>query len=114
MKIDGRCHCGQIEIEAEAEADPAALRICHCMDCQTLSGSSAEHFKLLAGSPKRYVNTARGGNERLHAFCGNCSTPIDTYAPAAPASYSLRIGTISQRADFRSALGGRIGIRPGE
>ena len=34
MKIDGRRHCGQIEFEAEA--NPAALRICHCMDCQTL------------------------------------------------------------------------------
>jgi hypothetical protein len=30
MKIDGRCHCG--EITFEAEVDPDALRICHCTD----------------------------------------------------------------------------------
>jgi hypothetical protein len=28
MKIDGRCHCG--EITFEAEVDPDALNICHC------------------------------------------------------------------------------------
>jgi hypothetical protein len=38
MKIDGRCHCG--EITFEAEVDPDALNICHCTDCQTLSGSA--------------------------------------------------------------------------
>jgi hypothetical protein len=37
MKIDGRCHCG--EITFQAEVDPDALNICHCIDCQTLSGT---------------------------------------------------------------------------
>jgi hypothetical protein len=37
MKIDGGCHCGYIAYEAET--DPAEARICHCTDCQTLSGS---------------------------------------------------------------------------
>jgi hypothetical protein len=52
MKIDGRCHCGDITFEAEV--DPDAPHICRCTDCQTLSGSafrmnilaSAEHFVL--------------------------------------------------------------------
>jgi len=56
MKIDGHCHCG--EITFEAEVDPDALNICHCTDCQTLSGSAfraniaapAEHF-VLHGTP---------------------------------------------------------------
>jgi hypothetical protein len=64
---------------------------------------STEHFKLLAGTPKHYVKTAENGNERLHAFCGNCGAPIYSCAPAAPASYSLRIGTIKQRAVFTRA-----------
>jgi hypothetical protein len=38
MKIDGGCHCGYIAYEAEA--DPAKTYICHCTDCQTLSGSA--------------------------------------------------------------------------
>src|ERR1700745_1141543 len=82
MKIDGRCHCG--EITFEAEVDPDALNICHCTDCQTLSGSAcrvniaapAEHFALLSGTPKTYIKTAESGNKRLHAFCSICGTPI--------------------------------------
>src|SRR3954451_10970615 len=82
MKVDGRCHCG--EITFEAEVDPDALHICHCTDCQTLSGSAfranipapAEHFVLLSGKPKTYVKTAESGNKRLHAFCGTCGAPI--------------------------------------
>ncbi len=64
MKSDGRCHCG--EITFEAEVDPNAFHICHCTDCQTLSGSAfranipapAEHFVLLIGTPETYVKTA--------------------------------------------------------
>ena len=37
MKIDGRCHCGFITFEAEADPDKTA--ICHCADCQSFSGS---------------------------------------------------------------------------
>ena len=38
MKVTGRCHCGQISFEAEI--DPAQVRICHCADCQTLTGTA--------------------------------------------------------------------------
>jgi len=106
MKIDGRCHCG--EITFEAEVDPDALHICHCTDCQTLSGSAfranipapAEHFVLLSGTPKTYIKTAESGNKRLHAFCGTCGAPIYSSAVENPQSYGLRAGTIRQRAQF--------------
>ena len=106
MKIDGHCHCG--EITFEAEVDPDALNICHCTDCQTLSGTAfrvnipapTEHFVLLSGTPKTYIKTAESGNKRLHAFCGNCGTPIYACAVDNPQSYGLRIGAITQRAAF--------------
>jgi hypothetical protein len=106
MKIDGRCHCGQITYEAEV--DPNAMLICHCTDCQTLTGSAfravvtapAAHFVLLTGMPKSYAKTAESGNKRRHAFCGNCGTPIYSCAVDNPQSYSLRIGAIAQRATF--------------
>ena len=106
MKIDGHCHCG--EITFEAEVDPDALNICHCTDCQTLSGTAfrvnipapAEHFVVRSGTPKTYIKTAESGNKRLHAFCGSCGTPIYAYAVDNPQSYGLRIGAITQRAAF--------------
>jgi hypothetical protein len=46
------------------------------------------------------VKTAESGNKRRHAFCGDCGTPIYACAVDNPQSYSLRVGTITQRAAF--------------
>ena len=102
MKVDGHCHCGAIAFEAEV--DPDALSICHCTDCQRLSGSAfraniratAENFRLLSGSPKGYTKTGESGNKRLQAFCGNCGTPIYACSPENPQSYSIRAGNLTQ------------------
>jgi hypothetical protein len=104
MKVEGSCHCGAIAYEAEV--DPNSARICHCTDCQTLTGSAfrvnvpapAATFKLTRGTPKIYIKTADSGNKRAHAFCGDCGAPIYAAAPANTASYSLRLGALKQRA----------------
>ena len=104
MKIDGTCHCGAIAYEAEI--DPQKVEICHCTDCQTLTGTTfrtvvpAEpgSFSILKGQPKIYVKTADSGNKRQQAFCGNCGTPIyATSAGDGPKSYGIRVGSIRQR-----------------
>jgi hypothetical protein len=102
MKVDGRCHCGAISFEAEIEQLTAGM--CHCEDCQRLTGSAfranvqakAETFRL-RGEPSIYIKTADSGNKRAHAFCGRCGTPIYACAPVDPTSYSLRLGTLTQR-----------------
>jgi hypothetical protein len=108
MKIDGACHCGAITYEAEV--DPAGVRLCHCTDCQTLSGSAFRvtvsagdgSFALLSGHPTVYMKTAESGAKRAHAFCGDCGTPIyATSAGDGPKKYGLRVGTIRQRAALR-------------
>jgi hypothetical protein len=107
MKIEGRCHCGQITYEAVVDADKVA--ICHCSDCQMLTGSAyraniqapAETFVLRSGQPKIYIKTAESGTRRAHAFCPNCGTPVYSCAIADPPTYSLRVGCIKQRAELR-------------
>ena len=103
MKVDGQCHCGQIRYEAQADADKVS--ICHCTDCQSLTGSAyrvsvpvaAADFKLLSGAPKIYIKTAESGNQRAQAFCGNCGSPIYAADPVNPKSFSIRVGTLTQR-----------------
>lgn len=104
MKIDGACHCGFITFEAEA--DPEKTAICHCTDCQTLSGSAfrtaipvpAATFRLLSGEPATYVKTADSGAKRAQGFCPRCGTALyATSAEGKPAVYSVRVGTVRQR-----------------
>lgn len=107
MKIEGSCYCGKIAYHAEV--DPNTVGICHCTDCQTLTGSAyraniparSESFRLLRGEPKIYVKTADSGTKRAHAFCPDCGTPIYAAAINDPPSYSLRVGAIKQRAQLR-------------
>ena len=104
MKIDGRCHCGAITYEAEI--DPAKVLVCHCTDCQSLSGSAfrvavpaeGDSFRLLSGQPTVYVKTtAESGNRRDQAFCPNCGSPIYASASGGKPPLSIRVGTIRQR-----------------
>jgi hypothetical protein len=109
MQIEGRCHCGKIAYRASV--DPDAVGICHCTDCQTLSGSPyratirapAESFALLSGEPKIYIKTAESGTKRAHAFCPDCGTPLYAAAVSSTPNYSLRVGAIKQRAALRPA-----------
>jgi hypothetical protein len=105
MKVHGSCHCGHVRYEAEV--DPALASLCHCTDCQKLTGSvyrvtvpaPAETFRLLSGRTKVYVKTAQSGTRRRHAFCPDCGTPVSASADADdPPVYSLRIGCLAERA----------------
>lgn len=107
MKIDASCHCGQITYEAEVDADRVA--ICHCTDCQKLSGTAFRSvvrvdeadFTLLSGSPKTYVKTAESGNKRAQTFCGNCGSPLwATSVGEGPKVLGLRLGIVRQRAEL--------------
>ncbi len=104
MKIDGACHCGYITYEAEI--DPTKVGICHCTDCQTLSGSAFRTyastregtFELLTGELKIYVKTGESGAQRAQSFCPECGTPIySTSTDYGPKVHNLRAGTIRQR-----------------
>ncbi len=107
MKIDGGCHCGNISYAAEI--DPDKVGICHCTDCQTLSGTAfrvsvpaaRDAFTLLTGQPKIYVKTAESGAKRAQAFCPECGTPIYAAAANDPQIFNIRVGTVRQRAELR-------------
>jgi hypothetical protein len=107
LKVTGLCHCGSIRYAAEVV--PATVRICHCTDCQRLTGTAFRTniaslpgtFVLTRGTPKTYLKTAESGNKRAHGFCPECGTPLYATSPEpSPQSYGLRVGGIDQRAQF--------------
>ena len=105
MKINGSCHCGFITYEADIE--PEKVMICHCTDCQMLSGSAFRTialtrqggFTLLSGELKIYVKTGETGARRQQTFCPECGSPIYSTTPgdAPKPSYMVRVGTLRQR-----------------
>lgn len=103
MRISGGCHCGQIRFRADIAPD--RTRICHCSDCQRLSGSpfrvvvpvDEADFELLSGTLKAYLKTGASGAKRQQVFCPDCGTPIyATSNDEGPRKLGLRVGAIDQ------------------
>ncbi len=107
MKADGSCHCNFISYAAEI--DPDRVRICHCDDCQKLSGSAfrivvsvdEQDFTLLSGQPKTYIKIAESGNQRAQVFCPECGTHIyATSVGEGVKRFGVRVSTLSQKNDL--------------
>jgi hypothetical protein len=106
MNVSGRCHCGKITYEAVV--DPDRVQVCHCTDCQVLTGSAyrvsvfapGESFVLRTGTPRIYIKTAESGAKRAHAFCADCGSPVYSSATSNPSAYTLRVGCLDQRAQL--------------
>ena len=92
MKVDGSCHCRRITYQATV--DPENVSICHCTDCQMLTGSvywvsvpaPKASFSLLTGKPKVYIK--------------DYGAPVYPSAIDDPPTYSLRVGCLRRRANL--------------
>jgi hypothetical protein len=109
MQVHGSCHCGLVSFTAEI--DPARVMVCHCSDCQTLSGApfraavgAAYSTLVVHGQTKSYVKVAESGNRRAQVFCPECATPLWATAPENPTSVMLRVGCLKERAELHPAV----------
>jgi hypothetical protein len=106
MEIQGQCHCG--DIAYEAVVDPERVSVCHCTDCQHLTGTAwrvsvgcrQADFRLLRGTPTVYVKVGDSGVRRAQHFCGRCGSPLYVHTEGDTATMSLRVGNIAQRAQL--------------
>lgn len=106
LDVSGSCHCGAIAYRARI--DPNAVLICHCRDCQRLTGTafraavpaSPENFHLLRGEPIIYMKVADSGSRRGHAFCGECGSPVYRQPTDNNPNFSLRVGGLDQAAEL--------------
>ena len=102
INVNGKCHCGQIEIEAVVKK--SNVRACHCTDCQKMSGAPLRAIAVapantikIKGQPKEYIKIGDSGNKRIQAFCENCGTHLFA-TDIQKALYNLRVGLLEQRA----------------
>ena len=111
MQVNGACHCGEITFTAEAEANFCV--ICHCRDCQVMSGApyrsilpvKESGFNLVSGKLKLYHKNGDSGNRRELAFCGDCGTHVYATSvvedvPLGQRMLGLRTGMLAEVADL--------------
>ena len=99
--LSGQCQCGKIRYRINGEA--ITLYACHCLDCQTQSGSAFglsmwvyfDDFELLRGELKFWRTKADNETEKQCAFCPDCGTRI--YHASNQSIISLKAGTLDQK-----------------
>jgi len=104
MRIHGQCHCGRVTYEAEIE--PGKVTVCHCTDCQSLTGSpyrvtvicGGEQVRLTGAQPKIYAKTGDNGRTWFQQFCAECGSPLFTSGEGDADDWGIRWGSIAQRA----------------
>ena len=104
--VKGRCHCGAVHLTAQV--DPGRVYVCHCADCQSLTGSA---FRVVVpvvpgslrvvGQVKEYARTAESGAVRLQVFCPECGTPLFARSDSAVGLATLRVGALFERGELK-------------
>ena len=78
----GGCACGAVRYETSAE--PVFQNHCQCLDCQKRSGTGHGSWltfprradMAVTGKANSWRVAADNGNEKDHAFCPTCGTPV--------------------------------------
>ncbi len=96
----GGCLCGAIRYEVTSE--PIAVALCHCRDCQYVSGGEPAAVVLVArnalaitkGKPKGYTVKGDSGKNVTRQFCETCGTPLFSDIESNPAVWAVKAGSL--------------------
>lgn len=101
--IEGGCRCGRVRYRVAADDLPKAYA-CHCLDCQTWSGSAfSVQFVLpedqleVSGEPAIYERTSpESGRTSRQRACPVCFTRVFNTNSARPGLAVVRAGTLDR------------------
>ncbi|MBV9903653.1 MAG: GFA family protein [Alphaproteobacteria bacterium] len=107
--LEGGCRCGAVRYAVKADKLPNAYA-CHCLDCQTWSGSAfslqfivPENALTITGAPHLYERTTGEGSEQRTSHqrgCAQCMTRVYNTNTRRPGLAVVRAGTLDRSNDL--------------
>lgn len=102
----GGCACGAIRYETASK--PVFENHCQCRDCQRRSGTGHGSYLTfprlsdvtITGEARIWRVTGDSGNEKLHAFCPTCGTPVYLTFAAMPELIAVAATSLDDPASF--------------
>lgn len=96
----GRCLCGAVRYELAVE--PQTFALCHCRDCQYVTGGEpaavavapGEAFRVTQGALKAYRSVGDSGAEVARNFCPECGTQV--MSAIAGGLIAVKVGTLDE------------------
>ena len=100
MEKIGGCLCGAVRYRLLE--DPLGLHVCHCTDCQTITGSAfvmcmpthTRSLELLKGDPKAVPFTTPDGLAKCNRRCADCGSTVWSEIGGLPEILALQAGTL--------------------
>jgi len=109
VSVTGRCRCGAVRYALALSKLPT-IYVCHCLDCQTWSGSAFGLHAMLpaeliaaSGPLVIYEHTGASDRASAHYVCGDCHTRIYNINDFMPDIAILRAGTLDLSSDLEPA-----------
>ncbi|MBR0798178.1 GFA family protein [Bradyrhizobium jicamae] len=102
----GGCACGAIRYETSSA--PVFENHCQCRDCQKRSGTGHGSYLTFAqradvrvtGTASEWRVAGDSGNEKIHAFCPTCGTPVYLTFAAMPDLFSIPATSLDDPSQF--------------
>lgn len=100
MSFTGGCRCGACRYVLDFAVLPASYA-CHCLDCQTMTGSTCSLHAVVPVSRFAIEGALEGwsringeGTRTTHHVCATCKTRIHSTNEGRPGLAILRTGTL--------------------
>jgi hypothetical protein len=85
---------------------------CQCRDCQKRSGTGHGSYLTfpemaavqITGVAKTWLIAGDSGNQKVHAFCANCGTPVYLTFAARPELIAIHAGSLDDPALFEPQM----------
>jgi len=106
----GGCACGVVRYETSSE--PIVENHCQCRDCQKRSGTGHGSYLTfprradvtITGGAKFWRVAGDSGNEKVHAFCPTCGTPVYLTFIAMPDLLAVHASSLDDPSQFKPQM----------
>lgn len=106
-RYTGGCACGAIRYETGGE--PIFANHCQCRDCQRRSGTGHGSYltfpkrseMTITGEAKDWRVAGDSGNDKIHAFCPICGTPVYLTFAAMPDLIAVHAASLDDPGRFK-------------
>jgi hypothetical protein len=102
----GGCACGAIRYETSSES--IFENHCQCRDCQKRSGTGHGSYLTfpqqadvrITGKASQWSVAGDSGNDKIHAFCPTCGTPVYLTFAAMPELIAVHATSLDDPSQF--------------
>src|SRR5512139_4110451 len=117
MIMTGGCVCGALRYRAEGE--PLVQGLCHCRNCQRVSGGGhvgfvcfAEDAVTVEGATRSHSLTGGSGRPATRYACRSCQGAVFGRAEIMPGQINLYAGSLDDTSQFKPQIAIFVRSRP--